>query len=720
MAKSKFEHTIGSFSELGNFKEKFKAAEATHKKSEEPEIEKVGNREDEGEKEREEKKERPPRKTKKRAQKKPNSERSSASFSAHVRKEINRLGEELVKNRKKAEFYEKQGDKKRAAEYRKKTDYFRRQLEDAKAARDRIKKKEKPPAKNEEKGPKIKSEKTERNIESDPGSENEKKENGKEIKLSKLEELERQLDAAKRAGDEELVEEIAKEVEDFKKSADELLEEAQKLEASEKFRVAREKKEKRKAQIKELWEKYAMDEEKKEKRLEKKVADSRRALAREYSELKEKKWGIFGSEKIEDEEKAKRVAVIEKEYRDALNAYRRYLWNKNIEEMKSADLNGAREEELRKKGEEILAKTVVDEAIKLNDLKTEMSLQFNGKNRAEKILRASKRAIDRYRKIPAKYKYMLSAALFTGGLGAGYIGGVVGWSLAGGVFAGKWFQRIFGAPAAAVALEAKIKSSQEKKEEKKIFKKFRSFFPSLGLESSSAMNKSNEKWNKELFKFEREKKRKKIGRFTLSGGVGAIIFSGAIGHALSNAWDWLHGTSANIEIQGMKPSEPSSEPSSDAGIDPEKINPPDETQAPPTKGAEGSANSHPVEASQTNTQEMDENVSQTPESTPIDISDKLVSQNVEKYFNVPSWTYPEFSDMKLSDFMNLKDEGFYDVSEPWVTPWVDYDYDEFSELQKKIIELYKNLPAPLKESATEQPVKEFIKENFNKLFNVSK
>ncbi len=716
MAKSKFEHTISGFSGLESFKDRFKVPENPEKRDGDV---RVGETKNNSEPESEKKEERLPAKRKKSEQKKPEREQSFVPFTIRVRKDIDRLGKELVTNRKKAEFYEKKGDKKLASEYRGKTDYFRRELEKAKAARDRTKEKEnrpneqvvkpkeirekikdeKNPASDKEEGINLKNitrameegkamevkvkrgsgeiekgwmvtniindsdavvikevhgeilkkiipldelrelnrdkiEKEEKNAvkaketgvetkneeSSIPGKKEkmtleniaaavkegkpmevkvkrgsgeiekgwmvtniindsdavvikevegkilkkvvplnelrrlngdkiEKEEKNKDfqgkggnaakkeaprgkIELNKGEELERQMEAAKRAGDEELVMEIGKDLEDYRKPTDELLEEAQRLEASEKFKVAKKEENERQGEIKELWKKYAGEENKKEEKLEKEVSDKRRALAREYSELKEKIWGIFGSEKIKDEEKARRVAEIEKDYRDSLNAYRRYLWNKDAQEMKSVISDNVKEEKLRKKGEEILLKTVVDEAIKFNDLKAEISLEFNGKSRAEKILRISKRVVDRYRKIPAKYKYMLSAALLASGWGAGHIGGVVGWSLASGVVTGRWFQRIFGAPAAAVAFEARIKSSQEKKEKKKIFKKFKSFFPSLGSEGSSVMNKSNEKWNKELFKSERGKKRKKISRFTLSGGVGAIIFSGAIGHAM--------------------------------------------------------------------------------------------------------------------------------------------------------------------------------------------
>ncbi|NOY35606.1 MAG: hypothetical protein GXP44_01650 [bacterium] len=99
-----------------------------------------------------------------------------------------------------------------------------------------------------------------------------------------------------------------------------------------------------------------------------------------------------------------------------------------------------------------------------------------------------------------------------------------------------------------------------------------------------------------------------------------------------------------------------------------------------------------------------------------EIPGELVSQSVDKYFNVPSWTYPEFSDMKMDDFMALKDGGFYDVSEPWSPPWVDYDHDEFSGLQEKITEVYKKLPLTERILEEKLPVEEFIKRNFEKIF----
>jgi len=99
-----------------------------------------------------------------------------------------------------------------------------------------------------------------------------------------------------------------------------------------------------------------------------------------------------------------------------------------------------------------------------------------------------------------------------------------------------------------------------------------------------------------------------------------------------------------------------------------------------------------------------------------EIPGELVSQNVDKYFNVPSWTYSEFSNMKLDDFMALKDDGYYDVSEPWTPPWVDYDHDEFSALQEKITDIYKKLPLAERILEEKLPVEEFIKRNFEKIF----
>ncbi len=839
MAKSKFEHTIGSFEKLGDFKKIFKDLEEPKAEEVKAEKSEKGSEPENAEKESVKEEQTPPKNIE-RKPKESKGKRFFTPFAVRVRKEIDRLGKEFVTNRKKSELYEKKGDKKLASEYREKANRFSEELEKAKAARDRIKEKEnhsdeqvakpkeirekikdeKNPASNKEEKislknitkamkegkpmevevkrtsgkieegwlvtniindgdavvikevdgrllkklipleelrklnrDKIKKEEENQDFPRKSAEAPKREVPEKRVELSKLEELERQLEAAKRAGDEEMVAEIAKDVADFKKPVDQLLEEAQTLEAGEKFKIAKREDNGRQGQIKELWKKYAGEENKKEEKLEKEISEKRRALAREYSELKEKKLGIFGSEKIKDEEKARRVAAIEKDYRDSLNAYRSFLWNRSAQEMKSIISDKEIEKELRKKGDEILAKTVVDEAIKFNDLKTEISLESNGKSRMEKILRISKRAVERYRKIPPKYKYMFSATMLLGGMGVGYVGGVVGWSLASGLFAGRWFQRIFGAPAAVAALEARIRQSQEKQEKRKIFKKFKSLSPSLIPEGLSAMNKNNEKWNKELFKSEGRKKRKKISRFTLSGGIGAIILSGAIGHAMSSVWDWLHGTTGNIATVGGGGGHESPH---GGNATPEKIGSGARTPEPEVKHltpgkasslhnslhkdqlmdarrGEGGMNypkpagheagAHKL-AGGINHSETDawkgEGGMNHPEISQPEITDNLISHSVDKTFDVPSWTYPEFSNMKMDDFMNLKDDGFYDVNQPWATPWVDYDHSEFSGLQEKIVEIYKNLPASAKGLAMKEPVKEFIKNNFSKLFNTSK
>ena len=249
------------------------------------------------------------------------------------------------------------------------------------------------------------------------------------------------------------------------------------------------------------------------------ILDEKRSeLAREYAQLKEKRLGIFGSERIEDEERARAIASLENDYREALKDYRDDLLDKDP-----------------KKYKEIILKTVAEEAEKFYGLKMDFRYEAKKGSKFEKIKKMAGRAVERYRKIPTKYKLLLSAGLFATGLGAGYVGGAAGWALATGVVSGRWFQRIFGGAAAAVGLEAWMKSSQEKGEEKEVLKKFKTELSYLTEQRSAQMDKK-------LFELEGGKKKKKFRRGALAGTVGVLIMSGMVGKAVKNTFGFIERT----------------------------------------------------------------------------------------------------------------------------------------------------------------------------------
>ncbi|NIR49642.1 hypothetical protein GWO43_14220, partial [candidate division KSB1 bacterium] len=76
------------------------------------------------------------------------------------------------------------------------------------------------------------------------------------------------------------------------------------------------------------------------------MTEARAALAREYAALKEKTFGIFGSEQVEDVERAQEVANLEHAYRESLKEYRQW----------------ALEEHNPQKAQELIDKTVAGEA----------------------------------------------------------------------------------------------------------------------------------------------------------------------------------------------------------------------------------------------------------------------------------------------------------------------------------------------------------------------
>ncbi len=257
------------------------------------------------------------------------------------------------------------------------------------------------------------------------------------------------------------------------------------------------------------------------------LEESREKLARKYAELKEKKLGLFGSARVDDPEQARETAALENEYRNALKIYRKLRLDENPNEYKK-----------------ILLDTVVGEAEKLDDLKLAFRYEEKKDGRFEKIKKMAGGAVERYRKIPTRYKLLLSAGLFATGVGAGYLGGAAGWALATGVVSGRWFQRMFGGAAAAVGLEAGMRVSQEKAEKKEVLKKFEKEVLFLSEQKSVELDKR-------LFELEGGKKWNRAKRGALAGTVGVLIMSGLAGRAIKGAFGFAEHTNLGRKIESI-------------------------------------------------------------------------------------------------------------------------------------------------------------------------
>jgi len=288
-----------------------------------------------------------------------------------------------------------------------------------------------------------------------------------------------------------------------------------------------------------------------EKSAEEILADKRREFAKKELELEKQK---LAGKIIDDLALAQELALIENDYREALKNYRKELLEK-------AKLLPEKERDKRIK--EILIETTAKEANRLYDLKTELRLQERSESKIEKIKNVVKNAVDKYRKMPLRYKLLISAGLFSGGIAAGAIGGATGAALATGVITGRWFQRVFGGAATAVGLEALIKRSQEKKEEKQVVKEFEKSILDV-------LEKNNAQLDDKIFELEKGKKAKAIRRYVLAGTAGVLVGSGLVGKAIRNVFNIIDvhpAEAATIESHSKSPL---------AGAQPEatKVSPP--------------------------------------------------------------------------------------------------------------------------------------------------
>jgi len=215
------------------------------------------------------------------------------------------------------------------------------------------------------------------------------------------------------------------------------------------------------------------------------------------------------------------------QYQDALKNTRATMYEKALDEIEKLGVPKEKANELmRQKIDEIAKTTVVAEANNLYGTKTKIGLEAKGDaSFFEKSWKTAGKAVEWYRKLPLKYKLMVSAGLLAGGVAAGAAGGATGAALAAGVVTGRWFQRSFGGAATAVGLESLIKRSQEKRAEKKTFKEF-------GDKLSEIIENNDKSLDERLFELEGKKKGEKTSRYILAGTAGAVVASGLLGRAI--------------------------------------------------------------------------------------------------------------------------------------------------------------------------------------------
>jgi len=96
-----------------------------------------------------------------------------------------------------------------------------------------------------------------------------------------------------------------------------------------------------------------------------------------------------------------------------------------------------------------------------------------------------------------------------------------------------------------------------------------------------------------------------------------------------------------------------------------------------------------------------------------EITRHIITEKTHDIFGIWSGTYDKFSDIKLKNFFEFDNASGYRITGP---PWEDYNYHEFSDLQKKMEKVYNALDLAEKSEVAEKSVEDFIKKYFIKIF----
>lgn len=313
--------------------------------------------------------------------------------------------------------------------------------------------------------------------------------------------------------------------------------------------------------------KEALQEEPSPEELELRIREEKERIKKEKETVKEEP-----EEKPKEEEiiKPKEVITLEKarenfarididkgdfesyqkakeDYLTVLKMDRVARYEKTVKELEKLGLPEKKaDKEFKKKMEEIIKESVVREANRLYDLKNNLRLEAKGEpSKIEIIKNLAGQVVDKYRKMPLRYKLLITGGLLAGGLAAGAVGGASGAALITGLAAGRWFQRTLGGAATAVGLEALIKRSQEKKAEKETLAE-------LSADKLTESIKNNDKkLDEKLFKLEGSKKKQKYWRYALAGSAGLLVGSGLATRGLSNVCGFVKDVWSGDEVEKM-------------------------------------------------------------------------------------------------------------------------------------------------------------------------
>lgn len=211
-------------------------------------------------------------------------------------------------------------------------------------------------------------------------------------------------------------------------------------------------------------------------------------------------------------------ARIEDRYRMALRGVRETI------------LGGATGVERELRSNEILIETVAKEATNLYDVKRDLRLEARSGSKFEKIKNLGKEIVNRYRKIPFRYKILLSAGLLGVGTVAGMAGGATGAALATGVVTGRWLQRVLGASAVAVGAEALVKKFwHERRERKEVLRDFSG-------EIIGFLDGRSDRLDDKIFQLESGKKGKERRRYFVAALTGALVGGAATIYQKATEW----------------------------------------------------------------------------------------------------------------------------------------------------------------------------------------
>lgn len=355
-----------------------------------------------------------------------------------------------------------------------------------------------------------------------------------------------EIKAAAEIGDEEMMEKLQRELEDFDKTGEELFEEAQALEAEKKFReenpplrkmeeIEKKRAERAQEKIKKEWAKETSEEKIEQpedqnnlEQLKQEVEQARKDyLEMDYKKKKAYKrlYDFFGSVFKGKKEDDKEVA------------YYRAIYDNKIFDYKNALLEDARERGASNKELGDLVKFFGIEAnLNVADAHTQVKIENQEGSFSGFIKNHSKEIVERYKKLPLFKKIAIGAVFGLAGAGAVYAGGA-----AVGIAAGAaQMRRIFMGMVTGTSVALGVEALTRKRAERKVNEEADNFVRQLeSLSNEEKFLLANKKITELIYDEDRkinEIKNKNLRNLSLGILAGTVIGSGALSELGKTGW----------------------------------------------------------------------------------------------------------------------------------------------------------------------------------------